>query len=275
MQQPDEIIQLYDGPAPGSEAWTHTEQTYLRDDVTGEVKSEAIYNVAAPTLSVFRPEEPNGTGVVICPGGGFHRLSITFEGFDVARWLAARGVTAFVLKYRLVYCHNEDEAKRLDIKPREQFEQDVKAVVPLAMADGLAAMAYVRSHASTYGVDRERIGITGFSAGGTVTAAVGFNYTPESRPAFMAPIYLAYQWVPRTTVPADAPPAFILAATDDPLDLAPQSVALYNDWVAAEKSAELHLYSAGGHGFGMKTQGLPSDQWIERFGDWLALQGWM
>ena len=69
------------------------------------------------------------------------------------------------------------------------------------------------------------------------------------------------------------PPIFILAATDDQIGLAPHSIRLYNDWVAAGKSAELHLYAAGGHGFGMKTQNLPSDRWIELFGDWLGMQG--
>lgn len=271
MQQPNEIINLYDGPAPGSESWTHQEQECYSEGW----QTEAVFNVVSPTLSVFKPEQPNGTGIIICPGGGFHGLSINSEGFDVARWLTARGVTAFVLKYRLVQCHTDEPAKDLANKPRDQFEEEVKAVIPLAMADGLAAMAYARTHALAYGIDRERIGITGFSAGGTVAASVGFNYTPESRPAFVAPIYLAYQWVPRTTVPADAPPAFILAATDDPLNLAPHSVELYNDWVAAGKSAELHLYSTGGHGFGMKRQELPSDRWIELLGDWLSVQGLM
>ena len=89
----------------------------------------------------------------------------------------------------------------------------------------------------------------------------------------MAPIYLAYTWTIKTGgVPADAPPIFIPAATDDPLGLAPQSVALYQDWTAAKKSAGLHLYQKGGHGFGMRKQSLPTDRWIERFADWLEVQ---
>jgi acetyl esterase/lipase len=150
----------------------------------------------------------------------------------------------------------------------------VAPIVPLAMADGLAAVGHVRRRAKDYGVNPQRIGIMGFSAGGTVAASVAYNYTAETRPDFVAPIYLAYSWVIKTNgVPADAPPMFILAATDDPLRLASHSVDLYRDWTAAKKPAELHLFAKGGHGFGMKKQNLPTDDWIERFADWLDLQG--
>jgi acetyl esterase/lipase len=123
-------------------------------------------------------------------------------------------------------------------------------------------------------VNPQRIGIIGFSAGGTVAASVAYNYTPETRPDFAAPIYLAYNWTVKDKgVPSDAPPLFVLAATDDPLRLAPHSVDLYRDWTAAKKPAELHLYSKGGHGFGMRKQNLPVDGWIESFSDWLEVQG--
>lgn len=268
MPQPNEIIDLYDGPAPGSESWTHQEQENFNE----LWQTQVVFNVVSPTLTVFRPEQPNGTAIVICPGGGFHALSINSEGVDVARWLAAKGVTAFVLKYRLIHCETDDPAKEMSEKPQEEFGRAVLPIAKLALADGQAAMSYVRSHATEYQLDPKRIGIIGFSAGGTVAASVGFDYTPETRPDFMAPIYLARHWVPEAAVPEDAPPAFILAATDDDIGLAPHSVSLYNDWVAAGKSAELHLYSTGGHGFGMRTQGLPSDRWIELFWEWLELQ---
>jgi acetyl esterase/lipase len=135
-------------------------------------------------------------------------------------------------------------------------------------------VAYVRRHADEYGVNRERIGIMGFSAGGTVAGSVAYNYAPESRPDFAAPIYLAYDWVPKSKgVPSDAPPLFLLAATDDQLGLAANSVDMYRDWVAAKKPAELHIYAKGGHGFGMSKQNLPTDHWIDRFTDWLDMQG--
>jgi len=171
-----------------------------------------------------------------------------------------------------VECKTDDPTREL--MTRGKLDEVVAPVVKLAMADGIEAIGYVRKHAREYDVNPNRIGIMGFSAGGTVTASVAFNYSAETRPNFVAPIYLAYNWTIKTGgIRADAPPMFILAATDDPLGLAPQSVALYQDWTAAKKPAELHLYSKGGHGFGMRKQNLPTDHWIERFVDWLEVQG--
>jgi acetyl esterase/lipase len=210
--------------------------------------------------------------VVICPGGAFVALSIDSEGYEVARWLVEKGVTCFVLKYRLVECKTDDPTRELGT--RGPLDQLVAPIIPLAMADGLAAIEHVRQLATEYGVKPDRIGIIGFSAGGTVTSSVAMNYTKDSRPDFAAPIYLAYHWTIKDKgVPADAPPLFVLAATDDQLQLAPHSVQIYQDWVKAGKTAELHLYSKGGHGFGMRRQNLPSDRWIQLFADWLEAQG--
>ncbi len=271
MQSSGSVIRLYAGAAPGSDHWTHHEQANYSEQWTTQV----VFNVTDPTLTVVAPDPAlaNGTAVVICPGGGFHALSINSEGFDVAKWLAAKGVTGFVLKYRLVECKTDNAPVEMDAKTGPEFDAAVAPVIKLAHADGLAAVAHVRQQAAAYGVDPNRIGIIGFSAGGTVTASVAMTYTPESRPDFAAPIYLAYDWVIQSGVPADAPPLFAAAATDDALGLAPHSVRIYNDWVAAGKSAELHLYAKGGHGFGMRTQNLPTDRWIELFGDWLGVQG--
>ncbi len=265
-----EVVRLYDGPAPGSEQWTHSEKVIPKTVWGGPV----VCNVVNPTLTVIRPDPAtaNGTAVVICPGGGFFLLSINSEGMDVARWLAQKGVTCFVLRYRLVETKTDDPAQEL--MTRGNLDPIVKPIVPLAMADGQAAIGYVRKNAAKYAVNPQRIGIMGFSAGGTVASSVGFNYTPETRPDFVAPIYLAYSWTVKDQgVPKDAPPIFILAATDDPLGLASHSVDLYRDWTAAKKPAELHMLSKGGHGFGMNKQNLPSDHWIERFADWLDFQG--
>jgi dienelactone hydrolase len=116
----------------------------------------------------------------------------------------------------------------------------------------------------------DRIGIMGFSAGGSVTVGAALEYDADSRPDFAAPIYSA----PREeiSVPADAPPLFIAAAHDDAF-AASACVPLYLAWSAAGRSAELHIYSRGGHGFGMHKQGLPADRWIEQFGEWLHAQG--
>jgi acetyl esterase/lipase len=268
----EKVIRLYDGPAPGSENWTHTE----RESRTNLWQTRVVFNVASPTLTLVPPDpaKANGTAAIICPGGAFFGLSIDSEGLDVARWLAAKGVTAFVLKYRLVECKTDDPTREL--MTRGPLDEVVAPIVKLAMADGNAAIGHVRSRAKEYQINPDRIGIIGFSAGGTVAASVAFNYSPETRPNFVAPIYLAYSWTIKDRgVPPDAPPIFILAATDDPLQLAPQSVSLYQDWTAAKKSAELHLFSKGGHGFGMRKQNLPTDRWIERLADWMELQGLM
>lgn len=268
----NQVIHLYDGKAPGSEGWTQTEQTNDHNSWNTRV----VFNVVDPTMTVFKPapDKANGTAVVICPGGAFFALSIDSEGNDVARWLVDKGVTCFVLKYRLVECKTDDPTR--EVGTRGPLDQIVKPIVPLAMADGLTAIGHVRKHAQEFGVNPDKIGIIGFSAGGTVTASVAFNYTPETRPNFVAPIYPAYSWaIHDKGVPADAPPLFVLAATDDQLGLAPQSVQIYQDWVAAGKSAELHLFAKGGHGFGMRQQNIPTDHWIRLFADWLNLQGFM
>ena len=272
-----DVIPLYPGTAPGSTQENYPEKEYFSKFMDTEV----VANVTKPSLIVFRPspELRNGTAVVICAGGGFMAL-ITNEGTEVAKYMTARGGTAFVLKYRLVHT-GEDAGQDFTalFAERQKYRETVEKIVPLAVADGLAAVTYVRQHASEWGVSPDRVGIIGFSAGGRVTAGVAFHYLPEGRPAFVAPID---GWGPggklskdQAPVPGDAPPMFIAAATDDSFGLAPESIALYEKWTGAQKSAELHMYAKGGHGFEMIKQNLPSDHWIDRFADWLESQGWL
>jgi acetyl esterase/lipase len=268
-----DVIPLYPGIAPGSTPQNYPEKQYF----STVWHTDVVTNVTRPTLTVFKPspELKNGTAIVICPGGGFMALSIASEGTDAAKYLAAKGVTAFVLKYRVAHT-GEDATQEFGplYADKQKFNETIKNVEPLAVADGLAAVTYVRQHASEWGVSPDRVGIIGFSAGGFVAAEVAFHYTPESRPAFVAPIY-AGALSKDAPVPSDAPPMFIAAATDDSLGLAPQSIALYQKWTDAHKSAELHMYAKGGHGFGMRKQNLPTDQWIDRFADWMQLQGFL
>jgi acetyl esterase/lipase len=267
-----DVIPLYSGVAPGSTRENYPEKQYF----SKVWNTDVVTNVTRPTLTLFKPsaESKNGTAIVICPGGGFMALSISSEGTDVAKYLAARGVTAFVLKYRLAHTGEDGTAEFGALfADRKKFDERMKDVEPLAVADGLAAVAYVRQHASEWGVSPDRVGIIGFSAGGAVTSGVAFQYAPEGRPAFVAPIYGAM--LRDAPVPADAPPMFIAAATDDSLGLAPESIALYQKWTAAHKSAELHMYAKGGHGFGMRQQNIPTDHWIDRFTEWLQLEGFL
>lgn len=238
--------------------------------------TEVVANVTKPSLTVYQPLPwmANDAAVVICPGGGFMALSIKSEGIDVAEWLATKGITAFVLKYRLAHTGDDATEEFLQMwKDKQKFGEMLHNTVPLSIADGLAAVAYVRKHASDWKVSPDKVGIVGFSAGGTVAAAVALRYSPESRPAFAAPIYGAAAMFKDVPAPSDAPPIFLAAASDDQLGLAGESVALYEKWTAAHNQAELHMYAKGGHGFGMRKQGLPSDEWINRFWDWIQMEG--
>jgi acetyl esterase/lipase len=123
------------------------------------------------------------------------------------------------------------------------------------------------------GISPDKIGIIGFSAGGTLAGVSAFDTTAETRPDFVAPIYAYIPSFVPAIAPKDAPPLFVAAASDDELHLVPMSLAIYSKWLAAGRSAELHIYSKGGHGFGMNRQDQPSDTWIDRFGDWLGVQG--
>jgi len=269
-----DVIPLYQGTPPGSAAENYPEKEYFSKIWNTGV----VTNVTKPTLTIFKPapEERNGTAIVVCPGGGFMALSITSEGSVVAKYLAAKGVTAFVLKYRLAHT-GEDATQEFStlFADRQKFGEIIGKVIPQSNADGLAAVTYVRQHASEWGISPDRVGIIGFSAGGEVAAGAGFQYTPEGRPAFVAPIYAAATRFKDTAVPVDAPPMFVAAATDDQLGLALDSILLYEKWSAAHKSVELHMFAKGGHGFGMRKQNLPTDHWIDRFAEWLDLQGFL
>src|SRR5215471_808881 len=255
-----DVVQLYPGIPPGSTPENYPEKQYF----STMWKTEVVSNVTRPSLTIFKPsaELKNGTAVVICPGGGFMALSIASEGTEVAKYLAAKGVTAFVLKYRLAHT-GEDATQEFAAlyADKPKYDAIMKNVIPLALADGLAAVAYVRQHASEWGISPGHVGIVGFSAGGFVAAGVAVRYAPEGRPAFVAVIYGGL--MRDSSVPADAPPMFIAAATDDELGLAPASLALYKKWTAAQRSAELHMYAKGGHGFGMRAHKLPTDHWID------------
>jgi acetyl esterase/lipase len=269
-----EVIPLYTASPPGSTQGDYPEKQYF----SKLWNTEVVFNVTKPTLTVFRPsaESRNGTALVICPGGGFMALSINSEGIDVAKYMAAKGVTSFVLKYRLA--HTGDDATQeftALYQDQKKIRETVGPVVPLAVTDGLAAVTYVRKHASEWGVSPDRVGIIGFSAGGRVVSGVAFRYAPEGRPAFVAPIYTGGEISKDVPVPDDAPPMFLAAATDDQLGLVPSSLALYERWMNAHKSVELHIYAKGGHGFGMHKQNIPTDHWIERFTDWMDLEGWL
>jgi enterochelin esterase-like enzyme/dienelactone hydrolase len=269
------VIQLYDSKPRGSENWTWTEQISSKN----MFNTELAYNVVQPTITAFLPpkEAANGTAVVIAPGGAFHTLSINSEGVDVARWLNSKGIAAFVLKYRVARSYTDDPVKELMPKMSnfKALDQENDTIIPLAMADGLIAVKYVRDHAKEMNIDTKKIGFMGFSAGGTVTMSVVYNATDENRPNFVAPIYAYEPAVIGNTPPSVKTPIFVAVAGDDQLGMMPMSINIYKKWFDAKQPAELHIFEKGGHGFGMRKQNLPTDTWYERFGDWMKMQGFM
>jgi acetyl esterase/lipase len=281
IQSQQQVIPLWPGAAPGSEAWTQKEVQYFNPQ-----KQQMVRNVVTPSLTVYSPDssKANGTAVIIAPGGGFLFLSWQTEGTEVAEWLAERGITAFVLKYRTTDSGSTQEEFQQAMgtlfksiaeasKPGGNINQNaaMSDAAVVGQADGRQALRIVRERAAQWGINPSRIGIMGFSAGGMVTLGTLLQNDEKSRPDFAAAIYTPWSG---GIVPANAPPLFILVAGDDGLT-APGSQKMYSAWKDAGKQTELHVYSKGGHGFGMQKRGLPIDTWIDRFGDWLVVQGFM
>jgi acetyl esterase/lipase len=279
-----QVIPLYRGTAPGSEGWKQQETV---SPAPWNPNGKLVRNVVNPTLTVYLPKaNATGTAIVVAPGGGFRFLAWDYEGTEVAEWLAGHGIAAFVLKYRTMDTGaTEEEFKqsiqeltqatngKVNAADRLHSDARMQKAMKLAQDDGRQAVKLVRQRAAQWGVAPDRIGIMGFSAGGMVTDGVMLSHTKESRPDFAAPIYgpPLYEF----TVPADAPPIFIACADDDNLVPAAASARLYVAWHLSGKPAELHIYAKGGHGFGMTHKGIPTDEWIDRFGDWLKVSGFL
>jgi acetyl esterase/lipase len=250
-------VNIWPGVAPGSETWTQQERV-VENTPLGTV----VFNVVTPTVTAYLPEQSKATGtsVIIAPGGAFVALAIDHEGTTLARWLQARGIAAFVLKYRLV-------EKRQDGIPR----MDVDTAGRYGIADGIQAVKFLRQHAADWGLSLDRVVFLGFSAGAMVTAGALLQEDAAGRPNFAALIYGApFGVMPR--IPANLPPVFLAWAQDDPVALDPAR-KFYDALTAAGDKPEVHIYSAGGHGFGLRTQGTTSDHWVDAFYFWLDAHG--
>jgi acetyl esterase/lipase len=229
-----------------------------------------VRNINNPSITVYLPpkEKATGAAVVICPGGGHRLLVFKAEGDDPARYLNGLGIAAFVLKYRLA--REEGSPYSLEKHPRE---------------DGQRAMRLVRSRAQEWGLDPNRLGIMGFSAGGEVVSWVA--YTPadgdpnapdpidrlSARPNFVIQIYPGPLGIP-ATVARDAPPAFLAAADDDACCSEPV-VKLLLAYREAKVPVEAHIFARGGHGFNMgyRSKLATLKGWPQRLADWLADSG--
>ncbi|EGF90048.1 esterase/lipase-like protein [Asticcacaulis biprosthecium C19] len=232
-------------------------------------------NVTEATLTPFLPDPAKATGaaVIIAPGGGFRTLSMENEGWDMARQMADRGVAAFVLKYRLNQTPASLEEFSRPAGPPPSASSPSRPWIVSAdspqIADVNAAFALVRANAATWGVDADRIGMVGFSAGARLTLWTTLQ-SAEAKPAF-----IGYVYAPLTAVevPADAPPMFVALAADDPL-IAPD-FGLIDSWRKAKRPVELHLYEQGGHGFGMYQKKTTSTGWFGAFVNWIDMHGFL
>lgn len=266
----EEVIRVWPGPAPGSEAWTGPEVSSDGKVPAGKIQIKT--NVSVPTLTVVRPapDKANGTAMLVLPGGAFMALAWDLEGTEVARWLAERGITAFILKYRV-----RSIAPPPGQKPPTEVAELVKLLEPnrkFAVADATQAMRVVRQNAAQYGVRPDRIGMIGFSAGAITTMGVLLEGDPRARPDFAAPIY-GMTMIASPAVPADAPPLFIVTAQDDSTLAPAGSIEIFKLWTEAKRPAELHIYEKGGHGFGMRPSNLPVSNWPSAFEAWLTSHG--
>lgn len=269
VSEKSEEIRLWD-KVPAGASWSGPEQALETSAPTGS-KIKVKANVTEPTMTVVRPApgKANGTAMIVAPGGAFMALAWDLEGEEVARWLADRGVTAFILKYRV----GTPPRNTSDPMPTG-VDELLRLIEPnrlIAIADAGQAIRLVRGDAGKYGVAPDRIGMIGFSAGAMTTLGVALEAAPEARPDFIVPVYGMMH--AGDHVPSDAPPAFIVSAADDATIPPSASIAIFENWTAAKRPAELHIYERGQHGFGMRAQGLPVDAWPAALEKWLKAQG--
>ncbi|OWK34384.1 alpha/beta hydrolase [Fimbriiglobus ruber] len=274
--EPTMVLDLWPGVAPGEKGDVGPEEDVPAKP--GQRPVRRIGKISKPLLSVFKPAKDKDTGaaIVIAPGGGYSILAWDLEGEEVAAWLNSIGVTGIVLKYRV---------------PRRASQP--KDAPPIgALQDAQRALSLVRSKADSLGIDPKRVGMLGFSAGGHLTAWTATNpdkraYDPvdeadkqSCRPDFVVLVYPAYltdkkkpdQLAEEIRVSKDTPPCFFAHAYDD--GVSPEnSVRMFLELKKLKVPAELHVYSTGGHGFGLRKEGKPCATWPDRCAEWLATQG--
>lgn len=264
------VVPLWAGTAPGSEGKADAEKVQLSDG--GE---HIVSSVHRPTLTVFLPREAGAgsskptAGVLVIPGGGHRELWMDHEGYNVARWLADRGIAAFILKYRLA----REPGSTYGVE-RESL-QDVQR-----------ALRLVRHHAGEWGVDPARLGVIGFSAGGELAALAAMREgardagaadsveRESARPAFQALIYPGN--TDRIVAGEKSVPAFLVCGAKDRQDISEGLAGVYLRFKRAKIPVELHIYAQAGHGFGLRASNRSASAgWPDRFREWLADSGFL
>ncbi len=258
------VVPVWPGVPPGSNGKTGDEAVRLTDE--GE---HIISNVHRPSLTVYLPDGPatSTAAVLVIPGGGHRELWMDHEGYNVAAWLSAHGIAAFILKYRLA-----------------RHEGSTYSIAGDEVADATRAMRLIRSRAAEWKVDPQRLGILGFSAGGELAArtsqtadagepnASDVVARESAKPAFQA---LLYPGNPEIIQPTrDSPPTFLCWGFQDGPGIADGLSNAYARFRAVGVPLEMHEYSEAGHGFGLRAgDHSPAGKWIERFHEWLCSRG--
>lgn len=260
------IVPLWSGTAPGSEGKTELEKVRISDG-----GDHVVSSVHRPSLTVYLPAKAETTqaAVLVIPGGGHRELWMDHEGYNVAQWLAERGIAAFVLKYRLA--REEGSSYRVEAE---------------SLHDVQRALRLIRSRAVEWRVDPARLGVIGFSAGGelaALSAARGNDGSANAsdaieresaRPAFQALIYPGNS---KAILPEqNAPPAFLVCGANDRPDISEGLGQVYLRFKTVKVPVELHIYANAGHGFGIRaTNRTASAAWPERFHEWMRDSGWL
>ena len=264
-------IPLWPGQPPGTRSWTGPEE-HVDVELPNLGKVHIVTNVTVPTLTVVRPAagRANGTAMIVVPGGAFRALPWDLDGTETAQWLTARGITAFLLKYRV-----RPPAAPGQSGPEsfEAFAERTRPARDIAAADAKRALALIRSGANHYGIAPDKVGMIGFSAGAMTVMTLAVAKDPDERPDFAVALYGAL--LEPGPPPAGAPPLFVVAAQDDTQAPPLRSVDIVQRWTSAGLPAELHLYEKGGHGFAFRQHNLPSDRWTKAFQTWLATHGYI
>jgi len=249
---------------PGSPTLKNVDQKEVVTMTAGQPQRvQKVVNIHNPSIELHLAPaaKANGTAIILAAGGGNTELNVGTEGTDVAAWLNDLGVSAFILRYRL---------------------QPYSSAVD-ALADTERAVRVIRAHAAEWGVDRAKLGIMGFSAGGEQAARLALNFDAgdpasadpvereSSRPDFVVLVYAGWGRLDMSQVPKNAPPAFLTSAGVDDAFHARQTVEFYNALFNANVPVELHIYGHGGHANGIKPRdGIPFGTWHLRFVEWLT-----
>ncbi len=272
MSMAQKSVLLFPDVAPG-EKRTMTETRDDTGDKVGELSVLRVSNVGSPAITIYpaNPDVASGAAMVVCPGGGYYLLAYDLEGTEVCDWLNAAGITAILLKYRV--------PRRPNRPMHEAPLQDVQR-----------AISYVRAHADELGIDPERIGVMGFSAGAHLSVMASTAYDKRSylpidevdkvscRPDYCLLVYPAYlsgknfQLAPEIKVTKDVPPTMIIQAEDDKSYI-DSSLFYYYALKQAGVPAWMHLYSNGGHGYGLRDTGCMVNEWPDRAEDWFQELG--